>query len=273
LLGSLSLTVTGIDEHRWRDLGHPIGTRTIPDSVQPNVVHPSARDLSFLDDHSMDVSHQPFQVPQPNVFLEGPVAAAADGVDLSSINVPNLGAQRAHSNADPTAERTQQVAEAAATGLFVSMFQDCFRRPGDLNDYHMEQMMRQAGTMNPEPIQQFSNSFLQQAYSIFQALQSRVISEPTYVAGPDFTFPWIDNPTLHDNRLSPEVTQQTVQYDNTWIDRFPVPEEMTNVPSGPVHVLTESSLHQNLRTIGSHLDFPNKGSFTAALSSSVSVGS
>lgn len=146
-------------------------------------------------------------------------------------------------HADSRIEHTQHLAEAAAMELFVSMFRDCFRRRGDLNDYYMDRLMTQTRHMDPEPVQQFSTRFLERAYSIFQRLQSHAGINALPANHPADMPTYSNNSTMYTVGIASEPTFQTSQLNGVWLGHFPVPDEMLRNPPGPSVSVPEEMLY------------------------------
>ena len=95
------------------------------------------------------------------------------------------------------------------------MFQESFRRPGDLGDYYLNHLiMEQTSQFAPEQIQQFADRFRNRASEIVNLLQLQ--AENTSSANNPPALPTsndaLDLPTLPDSQ--------------TWLGQFPVPEQM-----------------------------------------------
>jgi hypothetical protein len=132
-------------------------------------------------------------------------------------------------------ESASEQAEAAAVELFASMFRDSFRQPGDLNDYYMDQFMRQASIMSPEQLQQFSDRFQARTSNILGRLQ--VLSQPQ---DRDTFLQTLDGSTLEGNSLNgstlagnsfggPFEDQAMIPNDDLWLPYLPVPSHMLPV--------------------------------------------
>lgn len=181
-------------------------------------------------------------------------------------------------------DQNQQLAEAAAMELFVSMFQDCFRLTGDLNDHYTNQLMNQFRSNSSDPFQEFSIRFLERAYAIFQTLQSQAtIQEPNIPRLQDNS-PYLAQNMPNDSWLSSAPAVLSIQDQNAWLGHFPVPEDMLNsppqlLPSVGLNNWTEFSATQfseygaNIAFLGSQFDLSNVDSLSTAPPTSLSIAS
>ncbi|KAF2691477.1 hypothetical protein K458DRAFT_954 [Lentithecium fluviatile CBS 122367] len=115
----------------------------------------------------------------------------------------------------------------AALDLFESMFRDSFRRPGDLGDYYLDQLvLGQASQLPPEQIQAFADRFRDRAIEIVGMLQLQAENNtPQANISPDL--PTSGNDT---RAMEAELDLSTSPHNQAWLGQFPVPEQMLADP-------------------------------------------
>lgn len=128
---------------------------------------------------------------------------------------------------------TEHQAEMAALDLFNMMFQDSFRRPGDLGEYYLNNLVvGQASQLPSGQIHQFADRFRERANDIVNMLQLQ--AENTTL--PTDTAPIL--PTSSSDTSKTRGRQAQGQNDmstplvhsDTWLGEFPVPEQMRIEP-------------------------------------------
>jgi hypothetical protein len=120
---------------------------------------------------------------------------------------------------------TAQQAEEAALHLFSSMFEDSFRRPGDLGDHYMNQLVvGQASHLPPEQIQQFADRFRDRASQIVGMLQSQAENNTPRENSCS------NLPSRHPTSTVVASAVAEPLQSQSWLGQFPVPEEMLADP-------------------------------------------